>query len=77
MILDIIISLQQAKMDAQSKLRSAQNELEQLQESLEEEQETKAMIQKQLAASKSDAASWRDKYENDATPRIEELEEAK
>lgn len=71
------VFFKQAKMDAQSKLRSAQNELEQLQETLEEEQESKATLQKQLAAAKSDASSWRDKYENEATPRIEEIEEAK
>lgn len=64
-------------MDALSKLRSAQNELEQLQENLEEEQEGKATLQKQLATAKGDASSWRDKFENEATPRLEELEEAK
>ena len=64
-------------MDAQSKLKSAQAEVSQLQDALEEEQESKATLQKQLVAAKNEAASWKNKFENEATPRIEELEDSK
>lgn len=49
----------------------------QLSESLEEEQEAKSALQKQLAAAKADANSWRSKCEGEASQRIEELEETK
>ena len=58
-------------------MKQAEMELQNVQDSLEEEQETKAEIQKQLSAAKADAAQWRSKLENDANPRIEELEDAK
>ena len=67
----------QAKQDAQSKLRHLTAELANTQDSLDEEQEGKAAIQKQLMAAKSDASSWKNKFETEATPRIEELEDAK
>lgn len=47
------------------------------QESIEEEQDSKAELQKQLVNAKSEAASWKNKFESEATPRIEELEDAK
>ena len=71
------LSPPQAKHDAQSKLRQAQLDLQQSQESVEEEQESKGELQKQLAAAKSEAATWKGKLEGEAQPRIEELEEAK
>ena len=60
-----------------AKLKSAQSDVVQLQSSLDEEQDTRAAVQKQLAASKNDAANWKNKFENEATPRLEELEDAK
>jgi len=47
------------------------------QESIEEEQDSKAELQKQLVNAKSEAASWKNKFDSEATPRIEELEDAK
>ena len=67
----------QAKLDAQSRLKQAQNENQNLQDSLEEEQDSKSELQKQLSATKNDAAQWKAKFETEATPRIEELEDAK
>ena len=67
----------QGKLEFQSKLKSAQADLAQLQDSLDEEQEAKNALQKQLAAAKSDANMWRNKYEGEATQRMEELEDAK
>ena len=67
----------QGKLEAQSKLRSAQSEMAQLQDSLDEEREAKNALQKQLAAAKSDANTWRSKFEGEAIQRIEELEDAK
>ena len=64
-------------MDAQSRLKQAHADIAQLQDNLEEEQESKSGIQKQLMTAKNDAATYRNKFENEATPRIEELEEAK
>ena len=67
----------QAKVDAQSRLKQLQADIAQLQDSLEEEQESKSAIQKQLMTAKNDAASWKNKFENEATPRLEELEDSK
>lgn len=67
----------QAKLDAQSKLRSAQADIAQLQESLDEEQDAKSALSKQLTAAKNDAAMWRTKMEGEGSLKIEELEEAK
>lgn len=67
----------QAKLDAQSRLKQLQADIAQLQDSLEEEQESKSAVQKQLMTAKNDAASWKNKFENEATPRLEELEESK
>jgi len=47
------------------------------QESIEEEQDSKAELQKQLVNAKSEAASWKNKFDSEASPRIEELEDAK
>lgn len=47
------------------------------QESIEEEQDSKAELQKQLVNAKSEAANWKNKFDSEATPRIEELEDAK
>jgi myosin heavy chain 6/7 len=66
-----------AKQDAQSKLRNMTSELSSTQESLEEEQEAKATLQKQLMAAKNDANTWKNKFETEATPKIEELEDSK
>ena len=35
------------------------------------------MMQKQLTTAKNDANTWKNKFQNEATPRIEELEDAK
>ena len=67
----------QAKVDVQSRLKQLQADIVQLQDSLEEEQESKSAIQKQLMTTKNDAASWKNKFENEATPRLEELEDSK
>lgn len=67
----------QAKQDAQTKLRQMTADHSSAQDSLEEEQEAKAAMQKQLMAAKNDANLWKGKFENEATPRIEELEDAK
>ena len=67
----------QAKHDAQSKLKQVQLDLQQSQESVEEEQDSKAELQKQLVSAKTEAAMWKGKFEGEAQPRIEELEEAK
>lgn len=67
----------QAKHDAQAKLRQVQLDLQQLQETMEEEQDSKAEVQKQLVAAKTEAALWKGKFEGEAQPRIEELEDAK
>ena len=64
-------------MDAQSKLKSAQAELSQLQDDFEGEQESKGHLQKQLTSAKNDAASWKNRFDNEATPKIEELEDGK
>lgn len=69
--------LPQAKHDAQSKLRQSQLDLQQSQETIEEEQDSKGELQKQLVAAKAEAAMWKGKFEGEAQPRIEELEEAK
>ena len=69
--------LSQGKADAQSRLKAAQSELAQLQDSLDEEQEAKDTLQKQLLTAKNEASTFRNQFENEATPRIEELEEAK
>ncbi len=68
---------QQAKFDTQSKLKSLQSEHEQLQETHDEEMDNKSSLQTQLASAKSEAATWKNKFETEATPRIEELEEGK
>lgn len=60
-----------------SKLKHAEAEIQNLQESLEEEQDSKSDIQRQLTSAKSDANQWRSKFESEATPRIEELEDNK
>ena len=60
-----------------SKLKMLQSEHAQLQETFDEEMDAKSSLQSQLTNAKSDAAAWRSKYETEATPRIEELEEAK
>ena len=70
-------SIVKAKLDALSKLKLAQAEVQNLQDSLEEEQEGKSDVQRQLTAAKSDANQWRSKFESEATPRIEELEDNK
>ena len=67
----------QAKQDAQSKLRQATAELTSVQDSLDEEQEGKAAVEKQLMTAKNDANMWKSKFETEATPRIEELEDSK
>lgn len=72
-----ILSHWQAKQDAQTKLRQATADLSSTQDSLEEEQEAKSALQKQMMAAKNDANLWKGKFENEATPRIEELEDAK
>ena len=69
--------IQQAKIDSQSKLKALQAEHAQLQENLDEEMEAKGAIQRQLANVKTEAATWKGKFENEATPRIEELEDGK
>lgn len=58
-------------------MKQAEMELQNVQDSLEEELESKADVQKQLSAAKAEASQWRSKMENDAAPRIEELEDAK
>ena len=58
-------------------MRSAQSDIGQLQEALDEEQESKAAIQKQLANTKNEANNWKSKYEGEALPKIEELDESK
>ena len=73
----LVLIHKQAKQDAQAKLRQAQADLSNAQDALEEEQEMKAMLQKQLMAAKNEAGTWKNKFENEATPRIEELEDAK
>ena len=75
--ISFILITVQAKLDSHSKMKQAEMELQNLQETLEEEQEAKADVQKQLSAAKADAAQWRSRMENEAAPRIEELEEAK
>ena len=47
------------------------------QDSLEEEQEGKAVLQKQMMTAKNDANTWKNKFESEAMPRIEELEDTK
>lgn len=64
-------------MDAISKLKQAEADLANAQESIEEEQDSKAELQKQLVNAKSEAANWKNKFDSEATPRIEELEDAK
>lgn len=58
-------------------MRQMTADLSTAQDSLEEEQEGKAALQKQMVAAKNDANLWKGKFENEATPRIEELEDAK
>lgn len=48
-----------------------------MQETLDEEIEGKSSLQSQLASAKSEAANWKNKFETEATPRIEELEDGK
>lgn len=48
-----------------------------MQDSLEEEQEGKAALQKQLMTAKNEASTWKTKFETEAAPRIEELEDSK
>ena len=67
----------QAKLDAQSRLKQSQNEIQNLQDSLEEEQDSKSEMQKHLSSAKNEAAQWKAKFETEAAPRIEELEESK
>lgn len=67
----------QGKLDAITKLKQAEADLANAQESIEEEQDSKAELQKQLVNAKSEAASWKNKFDSEATPRIEELEDAK
>ncbi len=64
-------------MDALSKLKQAEAEIQNLQDSLEEEQDSKSELQRQMTAAKNDAAQWRSKYDSEAMPRIEELEDSK
>ena len=64
-------------MDAVAKLKQVEADLANAQESIEEEQDSKAELQKQLVNAKSEAASWKNKFDSEATPRIEELEDAK
>ena len=77
--ISFILFTVQAKLDchSHSKMKQAEMELQNLQETLEEEQEAKTDVQKHLLAAKADAAQWWSRMKNEATPRIEELEEAK
>lgn len=59
------------------KLKAMESELNHAHESIEEEQEGKTELQKQLTATKNDAAQLRARLDNEATPRIEELEDTK
>ena len=58
-------------------MKQVELNLQQAQENVEEEQDSKAELQKQLVAAKSESAQWKSKYENEALQRIEELEDAK
>ncbi len=71
------LSIQQAKFDIQSKYKALQSEHEQLQETHDEEMDSKSSLQSQMTSAKSEVATWKNKFETEATPRIEELEEAK
>ena len=64
-------------MDALAKLKLAQADVQSLQDALEEEQDGKSEIQKQLTAAKSEATQLKSKFDNEATPKIEELEDNK
>ena len=64
-------------MDALTKLKLAQADVQNLQDALEEEQEGKSEIQKQLTAARSEATQLKSKFDNEATPKIEELEDNK
>lgn len=67
----------QAKFDIQSKFKSLQSEHGQLQETLDEEMDGKSSLQSQLTSAKAEAANWKNKFETEAAPRIEELEDGK
>ncbi|KAL5473297.1 hypothetical protein EMCRGX_G027764 [Ephydatia muelleri] len=66
-----------SKADIMVKLKAMESELNHAHESIEEEQEGKTELQKQLTATKNDAAQLRARLDNEATPRIEELEDTK
>ena len=44
---------------------------------LDQEQGEKSTLQDKLLKANSEAAQWKSKYERDALPQIEELEDAK
>ncbi len=53
-----------ARVKLQGELRNVQTELEHARDLLEDEQEGKAELQRQVAKATSEAASWRQKFEN-------------
>ena len=58
-------------------MKQAQNEVQNLNETVEEEQDSKSELSKQLAAAKAEAAQWKNKFETEINPRMEELEDSK
>ena len=71
------IIFDQAKQEAHSKMNGLLNENDSLSDMLDQEQEEKSILQDKLLKANAEAGLWKGKYEKDALPQIEELEEAK
>lgn len=59
------------------KYRNLEHDIEVLREKLEEECEGKGNLQRLVSLASADADKWRAKYETEALPRAQELEEAR
>lgn len=58
-------------------MKNLEVDLEQANESLEEEQEARSDLEKELSKAKSEAASWKRKFDEEGTAKSEELESAR
>ena len=61
----------------QSKVSGLLSENDSLQDMVDQEQGEKATVQEKLLKSNSESAQWKSRYEREALPQIEELEDAK
>lgn len=61
----------------QSKVSGLLAENDSLQDLVDQEQGEKSAVQEKLLKSNAEAAQWKSKYEREALPQIEDLEDSK